>query len=130
MDFSAIKPIAGKGLSRRQATRTATENPFITEGYLLASYERGVDYELTVPGSYVDYDKRTKDKTTGVVTTSKSTKLTGDAAEVVNMLRRAANELNIGVRVEVVPGARKGTYTVKYLGVNRKKSAAKADDAT
>lgn len=124
MDLTNLEPVQGSGLSKRKGSRVAGPNPFLDNEWLLRSYENGQDEEVTVDGKY-----ETVIADRGQHAGEEVTRLTGDAAEVVAMLRSASNKLGIGVRVEVVPDAetwfalparRKGQIVVKYLGVNRK----------
>lgn len=108
-------------MSPRKAPREAVANPFLTEGWMLRTYESGKAEEVTVPGAYIDGVR--KDRKTGEETPIQ--KLTGDAAQVVNLIRYAADALGIGVRVEVVPAKRKGYMVVKYLGQERRQRKEK-----
>lgn len=115
IDFTAIEPVRGSGLTPRKGSRTSGPNPFLDEGWLLRSYESGQDEEITVAGKYETVVRERGDHAGEEVE-----KLTGDAADVVAMLRSASNKLGIGVIIQVVPAKRKGQMTVKYLGKERK----------
>lgn len=132
LDFTTLEPVQGSGLSKRKGSRVAGPNPFLDNEWLLRSYESGQDEEVTVDGKY-----ETVIAERGLHEGEEVVRLTGDAADVVAMLRSASNKLGIGVRVEVVPDAetwfalparRKGQITVKYLGVNRKQRRAVATE--
>lgn len=120
IDFSTVQPVQGSGLTPRKGSRTAGPNPFLDEGWLYRSYETGEDEEITVPGKYV-----TVIRERGEHAGEEIQKLTGDAADVVAMLRSASNKLGIGVIVQVVP-AKRGYMTVKYLGKERKQHRGSA----
>lgn len=121
MDLGALAPTPGSGMSRRRGTRTAGPNPFLDEGWLQQSYDDGQDYELVVKGWWIDDTIKRGDRAG-----EPTTRLQGDAAEIVSLLRSAAAKLGIGVSVEVVPALGKNgkelkdTVVVKYLGKDRK----------
>lgn len=116
LDLSALTPVEGSGMSPRRNTRTAGPNPFLDNGWLLKSYEEGQDYEIgPVSGWYEDTTIQRGERAG-----EPTQKLVGDAAQVVSMLRTAANKLDIGVSIEIVPGKRKGTVVIKYLGKERR----------
>lgn len=123
LDLTTLAPVVGAGLSPRRASRTSGPNPFLDNGWLESSYDTGQDYEVTVPGQYID-DTIKRGERVGEPTQ----RLTGDAATVVSMLRTAANKLGIGVSIEVVPAKRKGQMTVKYLGKERKNYSRDVED--
>jgi hypothetical protein len=124
MNLSDLKPKAGTGIVRNRRVREPQENPFLDEdmeGNLKQSYELGQDYEITVSGWWeVDTIKR------GESAGQEIDRLRGDAAEVVSFLRRAANELGIGVTIQTVDASpddvKEGDelVTVKYMGVERR----------
>ena len=126
LDLSTITPQAGSGMTPRRASRTSGPNPFLDNGWLEESYNTGQDYEVgPVAGTYED----------GVIQRGEragepTTRLVGDAATVVSMLRTAANKLGIGVSIEVVPTKRKGQVIVKYVGKDRKNYTRGTEDET
>jgi hypothetical protein len=92
---------------------------------LETSYQEGKDYEVgPIPGWYED-GTIMRGERAGEPTQ----RLAGDAATVVSMLRTAANKLNIGVSIEVVPAKRgKNMVIVKYMGKERKNYTRSADE--
>lgn len=123
LDLENLMPAVGTGLTKRKGSRVAGPNPFLDNDWLLDSYKTGTDYEITVAGKY-----EIVVATRGVHEGEEVERLTGDAADVVALLRSASNKLGIGVRIEVVPARRKGQLTVKYLGVERKQRRARAEE--
>jgi hypothetical protein len=129
LDFSKIEVVLGSGMSKRKSNRVAGPNPFIDNGWLESSHELGQDHELQVSGSYVDsvHDR-------GVLKGQAYSKLTGDAAEAVNLIRQGATKLGLGVSVEVVPALRKngqpiaGQLVVKYQAKDKRARRTKPRD--
>lgn len=116
LDLSALAPTPGNGLSRKARGKTAGPNPFLEQGLLFKSYEEGQDYWVgPFAGAQEDYVIQRGDKTgqTGQ-------RWTGEVAEVISLIRRASNELQIGVAIDVQPTKRKGQYMIGYLGKQRK----------
>lgn len=117
VDFSKIEVVLGSGMTGRKggAGRPAAANPFVDNGWLLSSYEDEKDHELQVAGSYIDAVHER-----GAHAGEVYSKLAGDAAEVVALIRSGALKLGLGVTVEVVPVLRKngspvpGQLVVKY----------------
>ena len=107
---------------RGRAARNMGPNPFLDSAWpfnLKASYENAEAYEITVNGAYVD----------GVIEKGekkgqKISRLTGDAADAVTLLRAAADKLGLGVSIPMPlkAGATKGTLVVKYAGAKRKQA--------
>lgn len=132
IDFESVAPVLGSGMTKRKGSRVAGPNPFLDNGWLLQSYEEGQDYEFPAAGKY-----ETVIATRGLHEGEEVTKLTGDAADVVALLRSAGNKLGIGVRIELVPNAeewfamsarRRGPIVVKYLGQERKQRRTVVED--
>jgi hypothetical protein len=132
IDFDTAAPTVAKAPIKRVVTRTAKDrapNPFVTKGWLLASKERTAEYDFAAEGVFVAYEKKVR--ATGEVV--KALKVTGDAYAVAQLIRQAAEELGIGVRIEFygAKGAavKSGKISgVRYLGTKRKES--KKNDAT
>lgn len=130
LDFDTQAPtVATAPLAKRTATRTAGDNPFVSRGWLLESYNEGKTMDFVAEGGYETYQRKTKAED-GTVVLVDADRMGGDAGVVTAMLRRAADELNIGVTIQYAKGPRKGTVIVKYLGKARKAApAAKAENA-
>lgn len=134
MNLNALKPKSGKGMPARKYNRRNGPNPFL-EGFpgqddpkvgtLLDSYERDQDFEITVPGQWID-DVIKKGPKVG----QPIQRLVGDAAEVESMLRSAANALNIGVSIKMDPPTAKGLITVHYIGKVRANYAQDEPDGS
>ena len=107
-------------MSERRSGRVAAENPFLTNNWVLDSYENGRAMAVEVPGTFVEYVRTGKQAGPAV-------KLDGDAVSAVTMIRRAADALHIGVRVETVAAKRKGYITIKFMGVERKQTKKSRD---
>lgn len=127
MDLANLAPAVGPGLVRRVNTRAPAErgpNPFLDNGWLQASYDTGKDYFVTVDGGW-EPSVIKKGPQRGEPTE----RLSGDAAEVVKLIRDAADKLNIGVAIQYSIPTRKvkgnevdiaGKVTIHYLGKRRK----------
>lgn len=120
LNLSKLKPAEGKGMPARKYSRRNGPNPFL-EGFpeqadpkvgtLLDSYERDKDFDVTVPGQWIE-DTIKKGPRIG----QPIQRLIGDAAEVESLLRSAANSLGIGVSIKMDPPTSKGMITVHYIG--------------
>lgn len=129
MDFNALTPVVAEFPTRTRNRGTAGPNPFITNGWLKGSYDRNEAQSVTVPGAYEEYVSKK-----GASAGETRQRLTGDAAQIVSLLRAAADELNIGVSIDVAQamnGKRevKGQMTITYLG-HKRKAPRKSGEAT
>src|SRR5258706_8175907 len=126
-------------------------NPFLDEGWLWTQYETaqalieakkspsGATQSVTVAGEWesVQALNRQREPLFDAETDEPVMQphLIGDAATVVKMLRKAAEQQDIGVSIQVVPAltARgkevKGMVEVKYLAKNRVIKTRKGDAA-
>src|SRR5712691_6577706 len=123
LDLSTMTPTAGNGLSRKSRGRTTGPNPFLEQGLLYKSYEEGQDYWVgPFAGAQEEYVIGRGDKAgqTGL-------RWTGEVAEVISLIRRTSNELQIGVAVDVQPAKHKGHFMSGYLGKERKQRRDKSD---
>lgn len=121
-------------------------NPFIDNGWLWSQYEAVKAAEaaktsvtehtksVTVDGTWEN--RQAKNRQGELLVDADTNEpimvdvLTGDAAKVVAMLRKAAELLEIGVNVQCVPvpgRAGKGKVEVKYLAKDRKRKKSAAD---
>lgn len=82
---------------------------------LKTSYDQAKPFELDLPGK-VENTVYTKGAKKGQPTT----KLTGEAADAITLIREAAEKLQIGVAVQTRPAKRAGYITVAYQGQKRK----------
>ena len=121
-DFSALKP-ATTDMTPRRTGRAPAENPFLTNDWVLKSYESGTAFAVEVPGEWVSYTRTGKNP-------GPATKLSGDAVSAVTMIRKAAEELGIGVRIEYGESKKKGHVQIKFLGTVRKQRRTADDEGT
>lgn len=120
LDLSSLRPKVTE-MAPRQGTRARRDlgpNPFLDKEWpynLQNSYDQGEAYSIEVAGERVE-DVIHKGPRKGEPTT----RLTGDAADAVVLVREAANLLGIGVSVQDSPAGRKGFVKVSYQGQKRK----------
>jgi hypothetical protein len=126
MDLTALAPEPTE-MTARKATRSAGPNPFLDNGWIRQSYDTSTAYQVTVAGEWQDKPVKAKNDAGEMVETGEiRPTLTGDAANVVYLVRQAAEKEGLGVRVETVQATRKngnpiaGQVTVKYQGIARK----------
>lgn len=129
LNIAALKPKKTTMPARRGTNKGRDLGPNIFldrtwEWNLQASYDNAEPYEITVAGTTKE-DTIKKGERKG----QKTTRVTGDAADAVTLLRNAATKLGIGVTIDVVPAAAKGQMIVKYQGQKRK-AARKPKAAT
>lgn len=127
--------------NRRGRKPSDEANPFIDEGWLWSQYEtvlalieRGEDpagatLSVTVPGAWEDRQATNRQKELLVDAETGEpvmvSTLVGDAAQVVKLLRKAADLHEIGVSIATVPALNergkpvKGMVEVKYLAKER-----------
>lgn len=117
MDLSTLAPTESQWTpaARGRKAQDKGPNPFVTNGWLKQTYETGKAQSVTVEGYWEEKDRKTR---AGEDVTRKF--LRGDAEEIVKLLRAAANELKIGVTLNVVPARKRGFVTVHFLGQKRK----------
>lgn len=130
LDFDTMAPKPTE-IGPSKAKRDREDNPFLSKGWLLQSYETGQAMEFgPVQGGLEEYFPKVRE--TGEVSTVARQRPTGDAKLVVNMLREAARLTGIGVSIEVVPLKGRGERAmVKYLGkVARQYNKRNAEDGT
>jgi hypothetical protein len=127
LNLAELAPQPGAGMTPRRASRTSGPNPFLDNGWLEESYTNGQDYEVGPVSGWYEEGVIQRGERAGEPTT----RLAGDAATVVSMLRTAANKLGIGVTIEVVPAKRgKNMVIVKYMGKTRKNYTRGTDEDT
>src|SRR5690242_7488798 len=105
MDLTTLTPRATDWTPNRPGRKSSEEgpNPFLENGWLKESYDKGQAYSVTVPGAFEDQQATRNDNGTRVPAFDESGQpvmksvLTGDAATVVKMLRKAGESLKIGV---------------------------------
>lgn len=115
MDFSALTPTRSADQIVSKRGRTPGPNPFVENGWLLASYNEEAAYEVPpVPGVIETYVQ------TGKSAGREMTRVTGEARTIVNMIRDAADRLGIGVRIQTLPAKKKGEVIIKYMGTVRR----------
>lgn len=120
-DFSTVTATETT-MTARKTGRVPAENPFLTNNWVLDSYQNDRAMQVEVPGTFVDYLRTGKQAGPAV-------KLDGEAVSAVTMIRKAAEALQIGVRIEtVVHPKRKGIIVIKFLGVDRKKTKKNTDE--
>ncbi len=88
------------------------------------SYDNAEAYELDFSGTFEE-TVVAKGKNKG----EKTTKLTGEAADAVTLIRDAADHLGIGVSIRTKPAKARGKVTVTYQGQKRKIYKSKDTDA-
>lgn len=116
-------PVKGEGLPG-QDRMSGQPNPFLDEGWLETSYDEGEDH-VTGPytGDVEVYQISEGKKNAGM----NAKRYQGDLKVVINMIREAANKLDIGVTIRVVPAVNgngkvvKGQWMVHYQGKERKR---------
>ena len=121
-----VKPKKSAVLIKRGRNgRDLGPNPFLDpkmEGNLEQSYKAfkagntaDATYEATVPGKREKYTY-TRGKSKG----QQGERITGDADTVVRLLRDAADQLSLGVTIQVLDAKQPGHMTVVYMAKNRK----------
>lgn len=106
-------------------------NPFLTEGWLKRTFDNGKAEKVTVAGHWeevqatVNQDGKRVPKFDASGQPVMKQALKGDAADVVSMIRDAADAMKIGATINPVKGRRNGTVTIHYLGIKRRKTTPK-----
>lgn len=104
-------------------------NPFLDNGWLEESYQSGDTMSVIASGGWEERQKTTKQREPQFDEEGNPimhTVLVGDAATAVSLIRRAADYLGIGVKIDAVPATNergrelKNQVEVKYLGKERK----------
>jgi hypothetical protein len=104
----------------KKVKRDLGPNPFLDPKFpanLQASYDNAEGFAITVAGKYVD-DVHSFGADKGKA----YKKLTGDAADAIVLLRRAAETLKLGVAIPMPlkPGPKAGTLVVEFQAQKRK----------
>jgi len=116
LNLDEIEPTVGSGLARR--TRNTGPNPFLDKGWLENSYNEEQDYDCPPVQGELVMTTVQKGENAG----KPAKKWTGDVQTLISLLRSAAEKLEIGVYIQVLPALdarnreRKGWWVVKYMG--------------
>ena len=111
VDFEKVAPQKGSGMEPRTGGRSGSDadNPFLTKGWLRQSFTENQDYELPpIDGAFTLVPAKK-----GANKGEPVERLTGEAATVVQMIRRAADHEGLGVQIQYADpvyasGAKKG----------------------
>ena len=114
-------------IAKRTRRRSDEPNPFLTEGWLKATFDKGKGAKIVMPGSIQTYQVRNRD--TGELG-NQANKVVGEAAVAIKMLREAADTLNIGVTIQFFPGKKKDTVEIQFLGQRRQNRKKRGDANT